>query len=61
MKQYPHQLTLRDEEAKIDYVVHAMRPITREEAVLAMKAFRASKQGRKVKPGMRYDIFSLYE
>lgn len=56
----PHlKFTLRDEARNINYVVWAYREITRDELVAAVRAFRSSKAGRRVRKNTNHDILTV--
>lgn len=60
MTKPPLSFTLRDQDSRIDYVVYAYRNLTRDEVIQAVRVFRSSPQGKKVKSGTKYEIITLF-
>ena len=49
---------VRDQEKKITYTVMAYRQLSRDECVAAVRYFRSTKEGRKLKPNTNYTIYT---
>ena len=58
MKMPDKKFTLQDKESRIDYVVYAYRNLTRAEVLAAVRTFRTTAAGRRVKSGHTYEIIT---
>jgi len=58
--QFPNVSNLaKDEERNITFNVMAYRKLTESELVMAIRVFRSTKQGRKLKKNTTYTIISV--
>ena len=60
MSKMPHvKNVLQDERRNITYEIMAYRSLSKPELITAVRVFRSTKQGRKVKNNTLYRIYSI--